>query len=372
MEKKKQSKKQKKRLREEKGVSDGESPPVQKRLNSSALKPALLHNISEHSNGEAISSEPQGSLEAGECEVSKKALKSSSLNTPVLPGVESPCTPYSLSKKAKRKLAKIAQGELVNGSDCNISSPSDIKSILTPETHIVAEAKNEDLPVATFMSAKSCEENFKPAPTSDSAGCSKDIVLKTNTQINGLIDPRDQIISSLKQSVSRLTEENKSLVKELSALKDSSEKLKNGLYCAICLNYYHVPHNLECGHVFCFCCIRDWLTTLVFKGAKLHCPLCRLKVEKTPNFVLALHLHLIETLELEESKHPKVIASITEHMNRYEDESKKWQNIFPDCGIRTTLWDGDDDVARCTTCNWEVVGKSCANCGATYSGDSEK
>uniref|UniRef100_A0A8D2BDK8 RING-type domain-containing protein n=1 Tax=Sciurus vulgaris TaxID=55149 RepID=A0A8D2BDK8_SCIVU len=51
------------------------------------------------------------------------------------------------------------------------------------------------------------------------------------------------------------------------------------IICPVCLELIFNPIFLSCSHIFCFDCIRDWLT--IRGDLVLTCPLCR-RENKTP------------------------------------------------------------------------------------------
>ncbi|XP_025417843.1 uncharacterized RING finger protein T02C1.1-like isoform X2 [Sipha flava] len=52
--------------------------------------------------------------------------------------------------------------------------------------------------------------------------------------------------------------------------------LDSDFTCSICLDTFKKPSVLECKHVFCYKCLKDWLST------KRTCPMCRKFIIKNP------------------------------------------------------------------------------------------
>ena len=50
-------------------------------------------------------------------------------------------------------------------------------------------------------------------------------------------------------------------------------------FCSICLDSYKNPRRTQCGHIFCYACIREWKNEENYYGEKKEtCPLCRNKI----------------------------------------------------------------------------------------------
>ncbi|KAH8145599.1 uncharacterized protein LAJ45_10400 [Morchella importuna] len=62
------------------------------------------------------------------------------------------------------------------------------------------------------------------------------------------------------------------------------KKLQKSLTCVICLEMLFEPYTLQCGHVFCYTCVLDWLG----QAHKMTCPECRsvVKVQPAPAYLI--------------------------------------------------------------------------------------
>jgi hypothetical protein len=72
------------------------------------------------------------------------------------------------------------------------------------------------------------------------------------------------------------------LIKEKNDQNLSKKKQKVALdliTCSICLNILSKPHILECGHTFCYECIRTWSNAVYLNGT---CPKCRKELKVKP------------------------------------------------------------------------------------------
>ncbi|KAI9209045.1 uncharacterized protein BJ171DRAFT_577402 [Polychytrium aggregatum] len=137
------------------------------------------------------------------------------------------------------------------------------------------------------------------------------------------------------------------------------------LVCAICLEIMVAPHTIECGHSFCFGCIRSWLQ----RGERKRCPTCRGHIEQKPVPTLLLRHHIDSIIQsLPDGPKGK---SKKEHYKRLLDVSDEmrdpWGTIF--AAQTQAVLDHDDGVRRCGSCGWEITGTECINCGQIYDHD---
>ena len=49
------------------------------------------------------------------------------------------------------------------------------------------------------------------------------------------------------------------------------EEKKSTLECVICLAFPRLPVTTQCGHIYCWSCLKDWLKT----QQKQECPICK-------------------------------------------------------------------------------------------------
>ncbi|KAI9283427.1 hypothetical protein BC943DRAFT_99484 [Umbelopsis sp. AD052] len=62
----------------------------------------------------------------------------------------------------------------------------------------------------------------------------------------------------------------------LNELEAGLPKLRNALQCAICTELFTEPHTVDCGHTFCYQCLKQWLEI------RKQCPTCRKPLTRHP------------------------------------------------------------------------------------------
>ncbi|GES93881.1 RING finger protein PSH1 [Rhizophagus clarus] len=186
------------------------------------------------------------------------------------------------------------------------------------------------------------------------------------------VDPEDKIknlmfhLDSLKEEciwkdnqIEKLKVELTEKEKEIKRLLATNNRYKSGLACIICTGYLANPCTINCGHSFCYSCLREWLKTNRENGSK--CPSCRAKITTYPvlSYVLKDQVEaMIEQLPPEEKK--GVLETLEKEDQIYRQISDHWAGIF-DPSVRPLL-DEEDGVLRCPNCGWEVEGSICGNC----------
>jgi hypothetical protein len=95
------------------------------------------------------------------------------------------------------------------------------------------------------------------------------------------------------------------------------ERLENCLKCPICVDIFHIPHTIQCGHTFCMSCLRSWLSQ------SKSCPTCRAKLTRRPIPVLAIR-DLVNELHT-------YLGGTSRHMPRTEalPDDDIWADWFP-------------------------------------------
>ncbi|KAI9292526.1 hypothetical protein K502DRAFT_367537 [Neoconidiobolus thromboides FSU 785] len=231
------------------------------------------------------------------------------------------------------------------------------------------ELENESLE----LTLEKMKENNNDSKSSQEDNKRKDInpeskinKKEVNSYMGATNNENTMVIKSTK-----LEQENNELKLALKASEEKNNKIKSGLNCIVCLNYYELPHNLECGHVFCFHCIKDWFLSQIRNDVNLFCPLCRCNIQKVPNFCFILYEQINHQLENNPNNNSlQLLKKVKTSYQMYQDKKQDiWLDIFPKCGIRSTIKDDDDDVERCTNCHWEVVKGVCTNCNNVYTLD---
>lgn len=135
------------------------------------------------------------------------------------------------------------------------------------------------------------------------------------------------------------------------------------LECAICQSIMFVPFVLDCGHNYCYPCLKQWFVD------NNSCPQCRTKICKAPTHSLTLTtladsitnkmVGVDPSLEKQFAKRKK------EQVKPYtKDVAKK--RVFPAFNAGSTHHlDEEDGVQRCSQCHWELEEEEdrCNNCG---------
>ncbi|KAG0236548.1 E3 ubiquitin ligase [Actinomortierella wolfii] len=137
------------------------------------------------------------------------------------------------------------------------------------------------------------------------------------------------------------------------------------MQCAVCVDYFAVPYTVECGHTFCYTCLHSWL------AIRKECPTCRTKLMRRP----AMSFIVREQVQAAVERLPEPDRSIVKKRLMQEDASVKakqadgdpWKGIFKPIEFVSTVFDKDDDVRRCVSCGWEVIGGTCIGCNTAFS-----
>ena len=127
--------------------------------------------------------------------------------------------------------------------------------------------------------------------------------------------------------------------------------------CDICLDYYSIPVVMECGHLFCYFCIKNWISDRKKNG---ECPLCRKFLKSKPilpfNFE-NLFQRIINTLDFEKKN---------EFYKRNSSDKKKFSSQKTPFEDWTTygnlIYDENDCVNRCGSCLVELDSDFCSVC----------
>ncbi|KAK9765005.1 E3 ubiquitin ligase [Basidiobolus ranarum] len=139
---------------------------------------------------------------------------------------------------------------------------------------------------------------------------------------------------------------------DINILNSQVDQVKNTLTCIICVSLFNEPYTIECGHTFCYGCIRQWLE---FRKV---CPTCRHDVKKEPIQALSLR----DQANILGEKEKNAVLKPT-------DTTDIWDGLFTSVPAPTLIQDTDDAVNRCAQCGWEIVEGICINCAQHYSGD---
>ncbi|KAF9953995.1 hypothetical protein BGZ72_005000 [Mortierella alpina] len=140
------------------------------------------------------------------------------------------------------------------------------------------------------------------------------------------------------------------------------------LQCSICVDYFSSPYTAECGHTFCYACLRSWLQ--IHKS----CPTCRTKLLRRPtlsfNIREQVHASIARLPEPERKIAQEKMVAEEQSMQRVQSKGDVWKDIFKPIsleGIGNIIVDAEDGVRRCASCGWEVRGGICVNCSNLFS-----
>ncbi|KAK9762443.1 E3 ubiquitin ligase [Basidiobolus ranarum] len=208
------------------------------------------------------------------------------------------------------------------------------------------------------------EENITTAEPQDKA---EDVTCTTTLQVESKIvtevlytkEVHEMSFEELKEEIVTLREATLQKNRLLNEMTNSNPKYKQGLSCAICVDYFKTPCTAECGHTFCYCCLNEWLKV------RKECPSCRKKISRRPYFSFSIkelvesYLDQLNSLREDVQKH-------TIKLEMFDDDEDPWEGVFPLDGAGVIV-DSQDNVSRCPRCSWEVVGRECANCGLLFS-----
>ncbi|KAH0605045.1 uncharacterized protein H6S33_005027 [Morchella sextelata] len=158
------------------------------------------------------------------------------------------------------------------------------------------------------------------------------------------------------------------------------KKLQKSLTCVICLEMLFEPYTLQCGHVFCYTCMLDWLD----QAHKMTCPECRsiVKVQPAPAYlikdmieVFVLRAELTSPngngLELRKQQQEALKAVERDKASEGTVKGGLFRGLFK--GKKKdprVVRDPGDGVLRCPRCNWEIEdgyrNRICEHCGGRF------
>ncbi|CCK71386.1 ubiquitin-protein ligase PSH1 KNAG_0G03280 [Huiozyma naganishii CBS 8797] len=142
--------------------------------------------------------------------------------------------------------------------------------------------------------------------------------------------------------------------------KKVCENLLECCVCTICHELMSVPMMVECGHNYCYTCLKHWLTSN--ENTVLKCPDCRSVVSHPPNMNMFLDHQLKYILEMlvknaaPDSEWVAILAQRDNDMTAYRRDATS-KNLFDGVFVNSTLavTDMDDDgIPRCGNCHWEL------------------
>lgn len=146
---------------------------------------------------------------------------------------------------------------------------------------------------------------------------------------------------------------------------ETLDQIWGTLECTICLDVMHVPFLAQCGHSFCYGCLKLWFDT------KLNCPTCRKDMEYPPILNIQLKEVSNAMTNLIRQNGPAYEADQLQSQreaneHEYELDFRRRKLFGDKFDLALTLIDKSDGVARCGNCHWEAHGLVCLHCGARF------
>ncbi|KAL8730425.1 MAG: hypothetical protein Q9166_004063 [cf. Caloplaca sp. 2 TL-2023] len=156
-----------------------------------------------------------------------------------------------------------------------------------------------------------------------------------------------------------------------SILQSNLDELRNLVACRICIRPMYEPYTTQCGHTFCYSCLRQWFER---GNTKKTCPDCRAHIQHQPapaflvrnitqTFVnTAILLPAGETTEDHRNAQREEVELV--------EKDKSWSGLFNGrfkglVPFHTPIRDASDGVERCPSCMWELEDGMCNSCGYT-------
>ncbi|KAL8773114.1 MAG: hypothetical protein Q9209_001790 [Squamulea sp. 1 TL-2023] len=156
-------------------------------------------------------------------------------------------------------------------------------------------------------------------------------------------------------------------------LQKNLDDLRNLVACRICIRPMYEPYTTQCGHTFCYGCLRQWFDR---DQTKKTCPDCRAHVlnqpapaflvrEITQTFVNTAALLPAGETTADHRQPQRDEAELVE-----KDKSSQvgggglFNGRFNSSGVyRAPIRDAADGVDRCPRCTWELEDGLCNSCG---------
>lgn len=124
---------------------------------------------------------------------------------------------------------------------------------------------------------------------------------------------------------------------------------------------------VECGHVYCYFCLVNWLESCKSQKPTLNgnCPTCRCELEIQPFPARHIHRHLENyvSLRMDKDKCAAYLAKSKSSSAEYAQLQDPWSSwIFQE----RIIHDYEDDVDRCGVCGYELIEAVCGHCNTAF------
>jgi hypothetical protein len=138
------------------------------------------------------------------------------------------------------------------------------------------------------------------------------------------------------------------------------KSLEEDLTCAICHDLLARPVTLNnCGHSFCFLCLRTMVSNNIASNQIAACPTCRVKIKHPPTAPNHIMAKMVKTL-----LGARPSPSREELLEQLYDTEQRVDRVMETCKEGGDPWayfaaqrpilDEDDGVWRCALCAWEI------------------
>ncbi|EKX44665.1 hypothetical protein GUITHDRAFT_109441 [Guillardia theta CCMP2712] len=143
-----------------------------------------------------------------------------------------------------------------------------------------------------------------------------------------------------------------------SIMRDAMKAFENDLTCPICLDLVARPVTLtECGHTFCFLCIRTNISTVQQQHLVPSCPNCRKNITTAPSAPNLMIEKCVKTLigSKPQSEQAELMNKLNEAAQRADRIMRQEDDLWSCFKMQQEpLFDDGDDVYRCRVCMWEI------------------
>jgi rubrerythrin len=166
--------------------------------------------------------------------------------------------------------------------------------------------------------------------------------LRTHVHKVNIELPAEIYIRRLEYSFNSLKETANYLESKLQKLQGYADKNMKMITCEICLELFTNPHILECGHTYCYACIKSWSEKNETNGS---CPSCRNPLTIRPKLNLGMEQivhHLVEQMD-----NPKRDTQL-QKLSKAKEGFKAIGDLWPNWKEveREVIRDMDDGVER--------------------------
>ncbi|KAL2914315.1 hypothetical protein HK105_206087 [Polyrhizophydium stewartii] len=164
-------------------------------------------------------------------------------------------------------------------------------------------------------------------------------------------------VHSLQRKLLAVVQENKLNKQRIVELLASEDKLRAAATCPICLDVFAAPQAIQCGHTYCFHCLREWMRHQS-EDDRAKCPTCRALITSAPipNVVME---HQVETVidRMPAAERDELRRRIERNKVDRSAHENPWEGVWAPQGMA----DLADGVIRCVVCGWEIVDGACAH-----------